>query len=153
MHIQDILSAASYRVVEGRDGMFDFLGKDCRELVFESWGLHDPDEHYPVSVIFCCGDGDVKQITTESENGVHRWLSPNCHAGYVLACADIGEQPWQEPGMVWVQDPNEILRMIPASLHPERKPDDNDQSYRWETGDVPMQVEREDPMGDVIVNP
>jgi hypothetical protein len=150
MHIHDIMAAADYRMVEGRDWLWDFLGKDCREVLFESWGLHDGNEHFPVGAVFNCATGAVKQLTVETAQGAWRWMSPECHAGYILACADLGEQPWHEPGLTWISDAAEILGIIAAALHPERRPDDADESYRWAPSETEMEVQRD---GDVSVKP
>ena len=152
MHIHEVMAAASYRMVEGRDWLWDWLGKDCREILFESWGLHDSNEHFPASAVFNCNTGAVRQVTIETATGAWRWMDPSCHAGYVLACADLGEQPWQEPGLTWISDSLEILGMIAAALHPERRPDDADESYRWEGGDLQGDTDQ-DQQGDVQINP
>lgn len=136
MHIHQVMTAAHYRMVEGRDWLWDFLGRDCREILFESWGLHESDEHYPVSAVFNCASGEVRQLTVETGDRAWRWMHPTAHAGYVLACRDLGEQPWAEPGIEWINDPAVMIEKIAAALHPERRPDDADESYRWEGGDL-----------------
>ena len=152
MHIDQVMTAAHYRMVEGRDWLWDFQGKDCREVLFESWGLHDSNEHFPVSAVFHCDSGAVRQLTVETKDGAWRWMAQQCHAGYILACADLGEQPWQEQGLTWVSDAAEILGMIAAALNPDRRPDDADESYRWSSsGD--WVVERDSGTGWVNVNP
>ena len=153
MHIHQVMAAANYRMVEGRDWIWDFLGKNCREVLFESWGLHESDEHYPVDLVFNCDTGDVRQLTIQQQDlTVHRWMAPDAHAGYVLACRDLGETPYQEQGINWVESEAAILSMITSSLHPERRPDDTDESYRWEGSDLDMDTVR-DSVGDVNVNP
>ena len=152
MHIHDIMAAADYRMVEGRDWLWDWLGRGCREVLFESWGLHDSDEHFPVSAVFHCETGAVRQVTIETATGAWRWMDAECHAGYVLACADLGEKPWAEPGLNWIEDADTIVAMIAPALHPERRPSDTDESYRWDSGDIDMDVEHEE-TGDIAVNP
>ena len=152
MHIHQIMAAADYRMVEGRDWIWDFLGKNCREIMFESWGMRDSNEHFPVSATFSADDGTVKQLTVETSNGFYRWIDHSCHAGYLLACRDLGEQPWAEPGLTWISDADSILAMIASALHPERRPSDTDESYRWDSGDIDMDVEHEE-TGDIAVNP
>jgi hypothetical protein len=152
MHIHDVMAAADYRMVEGRDWLWDFLGKNCREILFESWGLHDHNEHFPVSAVFDCQSGEVKQVTVETEQAAWRWMSADCHAGYVLACADLGADPWREPGITWINHAAEMLSKIAPALHPERRPDDRDESYRWEAGELPGNTVRNS-TGDVDINP
>ena len=153
MHIHDVMAAADHRMVQGRDWLFDFLGKDCREVIFESYGLHDSDEHYPVDAIFCCTDGSVRQITVVLDDAKSwRWMDPACHAGYILACADAGVEPWAEPDIVWLHDPQQILPLIRPALHPERRPSDADESYRW-IQDGEGFEERDEQPGDVSINP
>jgi hypothetical protein len=153
MHINQVMIAADYRMVEGRDWIWDFLGKDCREILFESWGLHEQDEHYPVDAVFHCATGDVRQITVQMPNlTVYRWMAADAHAGYVLACRDLGETPYREAGLIWIDDAAVIIKMIEAALHPERRPDDADESYRWEGNQLEMDVVH-DNMGNVNVNP
>jgi hypothetical protein len=140
-------------MVQGRDWLWDFLGKDCREVLFESWGLHESDEHYPVDAVFHCATGDVRQLTVQMPNMlVYRWMTPDAHAGYVLACKDLGETPYKEQGLNWMDDAADIIKLIAIALHPERRPDDADESYRWEGSELEMDVSR-DHMGDVNVNP
>jgi hypothetical protein len=146
------MAVAHYRMVEGRDWLWDFLGKNCREILFESWGLHDSNEHFPVSATFSADDGSVKQLTVETGTGFYRWMDPSCHPGYILACADLGEKPWAEPGLTWIEDAETIVAMIAPALHPERRPSDTDESYRWDSGDIRMDIEREE-TGEVRVNP
>jgi len=104
MHIHEVMAAADYRMVEGRDWIWDFLGKNCREILFESWGPHDSSEHFPVSATFSANDGAVKQLTVETDSGFYRWIDLSCHPGYMLACKDLGEKPWAEPGLIWIHD-------------------------------------------------
>jgi len=153
MHIHEIMQAADYRMVQGRDWLWDFLGKDCREILFESYGLHESDEHYPVDAVFHCATGDVRQLTVQLPDlKVYRWMAPDAHAGYVLACRDLGEAPYNEPGLTWISDADEIIKLITQALHPERRPDDSDESYRWEGSELEMDVVRND-TGDVKINP
>ena len=152
MHIHDVMAAAHYRMVEGRDWLWDWLGKNCREILFESWGLHLSNEHFPVSATFSAADGSVKQLTVETGAGFYRWIAPDCHPGYILACTDLGEKPWAEPGLNWIEDADTIVAMIAPALHPERRPSDTDESYRWDSGDIDMDVEHEE-TGDIAVNP
>jgi len=151
MHIHEVMAAADYRMVEGRDWLWDFLGRDCREIIFEQYGLHESDEHFPVSAVFHCATGTVRQLTVETENQVHRWIDPECEPGYVLACSDIGEKPFREPGVTWTRDAAEILGRIRPALHPERRPDDTDESYRWEGSELEMITENMP--GDISINP
>jgi hypothetical protein len=153
MHIHDVMKAADYRMVQGRDWLWDFLGKDCREILFESYGLHESDEHYPVDAVFHCATGDVRQLTVQMPDlKVHRWMATDTHAGYVLACRDLGETPYKEPGINWIEDAADIIKLITVALHPERRPDDADESYRWEGHDIDGSVAR-DNIGDVKINP
>lgn len=152
MHIHEVMAAAHYRMVEGRDWLWDWLGRDCREILFESWGLHDSNEHFPASAVFHCETGAVRQVTIETAAGAWRWMDPKCHAGYILACADLGEQPWREPGLTWISDGSEILSMIAAALHPERRPNEADESYRWEGSELQGETDR-DQQGDIQINP
>ena len=153
MHIDQVMTAAHYRMVEGRDWLWDFLGKDCREVLFESWGLHDSNEHFPVSAVFHCDSGAVRQLTVQMPDlKVHRWMATDTHAGYVLACRDLGETPYKEPGINWIEDAADIIKLITVALHPERRPDDADESYRWEGHDIDGSVAR-DNIGDVKINP
>jgi len=146
------MAAASNRMVEGRDWLWDFLGKNCREILFESWGMHDSNEHFPVGATFSADDGAVKQLTVETSTAFYRWIDPSCHPGYILACRDLGEKPWAEPGLTWIEDADTILAMIAPALHPERRPSDTDESYRWESSEITMDVQRDD-TGDVWINP
>lgn len=153
MHIHDVMKAADYRMVQGRDWLWDFLGKDCREILFESYGLHESDEHYPVDAVFHCATGDVRQLTVQMPDlKVHRWMATDTHAGYVLACRDLGKTPYKEPGINWIEDAADIIKLITVALHPERRPDDADESYRWEGHDIDGSVAR-DNIGDVKINP
>ena len=153
MHIHEIMAAADYRIVQGRDWLWDFLGKDCREILFESYGLHESDEHYPVDAVFNCATGDVRQLTVQMPDlKVHRWMATDTHAGYVLACRDLGETPYKEPGINWIEDAADIIKLITVALHPDRRPDDADESYRWEGSELDMDVVHND-IGDVKINP
>jgi len=152
MHIHEVMAAADYRMVEGRDWIWDFLGKNCREILFESWGPHDSSEHFPVAATFSANDGAVKQLTVETDSGFYRWIDLSCHPGYMLACKDLGEKPWAEPGLIWIHDAAAIISMIAPALHPERRPSDTDESYRWEAGEIEMDsVQITD--GDIRINP
>ena len=93
----------------------------------------------------------MRQLTVETENQVHRWIDPECEPGYVLACSDIGEKPFREPGVTWTRDAAEILGRIRPALHPERRPDDTDESYRWEGSELEMITENMP--GDISINP
>jgi len=147
------MQAADYRMVQGRDWLWDFLGKDCREVLFESYGLHESHEHFPVDAVFHCATGDVRQLTVQMPNlMVYRWMAPAAHAGYVLACKDLGETPYKEQGINWIETDADIIKLIAIALHPERRPDDTDESYRWEGSDLYMDTVL-DSVGDVNVNP
>lgn len=155
MHINDINAAADYRMVQGRDWIWDFLGRDCREVMFESYGPPRHDESYPVSAVFHCGSGDLRMLTVEHgpELPAHRWIAPSCVDAYLEACELGGYVPWAEIGITWVGDIHEIVSMIRPALHPDRRPSDDDLSYLYEAGDVQMMTEMVDgPPGDVRVN-
>lgn len=156
MHIHDILIAADYRMAQGRDWIWDFLGKDCREIMFESYGPPRSDEHYPVSAVFHCATGEVRMLTIEygETKPALRWMHPSVHAAYEAACGMAKQQPWQEPFMIWVHDAQQILGEIPLALHPERRADDNDNSYLLESDDIQMFTEFEEgPVSSGIINP
>lgn len=154
MHIHDIMKAADYRMVQGRDWLWDFLGKDCREVIFESYGLHEINEHYPVSAVFHCASGEVRMLTVERgiTEPALRWMAPRVHDAYMDSCAQTGQEPWQEPGITWLTDPADILSEILPALHPERRPDDNDNSYLYESNDMQMITEVEEPTSDIRIN-
>ena len=154
MHIHEVLAAADHRMVSGRDWMFDFLGKDCREILFEAYGHHDGSEPYPVDAVFCCADGSVRQLTVVlDETRSWRWMDPACHAGYIMACADAAVEPWGEPDIVWLQDAGEMLNLVRPAIKPERRPDDADESYRWVTEGEGFEERESGDDGVVTINP
>lgn len=156
MHIQHILTAADHRMAQGRDWIWDFLGRDCREIMFESYGPPRSDEHFPVSAVFHCATGEVRMLTIEYGDGRPslRWMHPSVHDAYVAACGMAKQEPWQEPFMTWITDPQQMLDEILPALHPERRPSDDDVSYLYEGEDAQMMAEFEEtPISSGIINP
>lgn len=154
MHLHEVILAADYRMVQGRDWIWDFLGRDCREVMFESYGPPNHDESYPVSAVFHCGTAAVMMLTVERghTSTADRWMDPGCRESYLEACRLGGHEPWAEPGIRWVHDEAEIIAGVRQALHPERRPSDDDVSYLYEGGDAQMLTEIVDAPGDVRVN-
>ena len=156
MHIHDILKTADYRMAQGRDWIWDFLGRDCREIMFESYGPPAADEHFPVSAVFHCATGEVRMLTVEYGDAkpALRWMHPDVHDAYVHACGLADQEPWKEPFMTWISDPLEIMREIRPALHPDRRASDDDLSYMYESKDVQMLTEMDHlPVSSAIINP